>query len=304
VQLVASAHGSYVRGVQTCGSVWSCPTCARKIQSERAREIQQAAGAHAGAFVMVTLTLQHSRGQDLESGIEAVYRAWDSIVRARGYRTWAQRVGLAGYVKAVEVTDGENGWHPHIHALLFVESITPQQEIDLQEYLISKWRNSVIKSGFGFNRHVGAHFVAFTNSADAVAAYLAKGVAFEIAMTVSKDRQSTISQWQLLERAASGDPVAAARWSEFERATRHRRSLTWSRGIRRRLGLGAELTDDEIMERQQEEGEVVVLVPAKSWRRLARLCAPELLVLVAARDNVSIHLLLSRHGLDWSPPDT
>lgn len=38
----ASKKNANLSGVQTCGSVWSCPVCSRRIATQRGREVGQA----------------------------------------------------------------------------------------------------------------------------------------------------------------------------------------------------------------------------------------------------------------------
>jgi len=62
-------HGTATyRGLQTCGSVWTCPVCAAKIAERRRGELVQAMELHKsqGGFVsLLTLTTPHQRGDDL-----------------------------------------------------------------------------------------------------------------------------------------------------------------------------------------------------------------------------------------------
>jgi hypothetical protein len=75
-------------GLQACGSVWSCPVCAGKIQRERSRELGDLAAWARGekhTLAMVTLTVRHTKRMPLvspevdeETG-ELVTGVWDAI---------------------------------------------------------------------------------------------------------------------------------------------------------------------------------------------------------------------------------
>ena len=61
----SKSHGtaSY-GGLQTCGSVWTCPICAAKIAERRRLEIQAAMAQHraqGGEVHLLTLTTPHTR---------------------------------------------------------------------------------------------------------------------------------------------------------------------------------------------------------------------------------------------------
>lgn len=137
------------RGVLTCGSVWSCPMCAARIMTERAAEISQAVETHGRHRVtMVTATIRHASGDSLALLNSVLATAWGAMFAGRAGGALAARLGLAGYVRAAEQTWGrENGWHPHLHALLFTNWIPP---IDAQVALGDRWeamvRNTIARA--------------------------------------------------------------------------------------------------------------------------------------------------------------
>jgi hypothetical protein len=57
---------------------------------------------------------------------------------------------------------------------------------------------------------------------------------------------------------------------EYDRATRGRRALVWSDGLRAELIPEVEELTDEELAALEVEGEVVALVPAADWLRLMR----------------------------------
>ena len=122
----------------TCGSVWACPRCAAVIASRRSEELGNAIrAAHAAGATcyLLTLTMRHRRRDalsELWSGLSTAWRktfgvtAWtgdtgyvrtDGTFRAPRFGD-AERFGVAGLCRAVEVTHGDNGWHLHAHVLV------------------------------------------------------------------------------------------------------------------------------------------------------------------------------------------
>ena len=57
--------------VQRCGSIWSCPVCAKQITEKRREELKQAVNTwqtrHEGAIQLLTLTFSHSKSESLKS---------------------------------------------------------------------------------------------------------------------------------------------------------------------------------------------------------------------------------------------
>jgi hypothetical protein len=99
------------RDVMTrCDLKW-CPTCQRALAARTAeRYAAIAADCHWPLFV--TFTVKHGKEDPVEL-IRHVRRAHTKLRRLR----WWKRAVVGGVV-AYEITHGENGWHPHAHALI------------------------------------------------------------------------------------------------------------------------------------------------------------------------------------------
>lgn len=138
------------QGLMTCGSVWSCPRCSAVIAHTRATEIAAAVREcyrQGGNVYLLTLTMRHTskdRLAQLWDGLSAGWRAafgtrkWTgqrarTVERAGKPTLVAAYVGdaelfdVAGMTRVVEATYGDptrggNGWHLHIHALVFTAS--------------------------------------------------------------------------------------------------------------------------------------------------------------------------------------
>ena len=117
-----------------------CPTCfiARRFKlaneieytvHERERETRRVAHAEKREppqSMLCTLTVRHHMGDPVDLA-KQVRSAWRSLLQTRWWRSFRDRHGIE-FVVAEEVTRGDNGWHPHLHALLM-----PRTAIDLEE---------------------------------------------------------------------------------------------------------------------------------------------------------------------------
>ncbi|WP_100524138.1 hypothetical protein [Mycobacteroides abscessus] len=141
-RMVASLHG-----LMTCGSVWACPRCSAVIADTRAAEIGASVREcyrRGGRVYLLTLTMRHSRRDGLADLWDSLSKGWRSVF---GTRHWtgqkermvqrkgglvvlpeimgdSERFDIAGVTRVVEATYGKpelggNGWHLHIHALVF-----------------------------------------------------------------------------------------------------------------------------------------------------------------------------------------
>lgn len=111
-------------GVTTCGSVWTCPVCAAKIQAERREELGtlvKYARERNLTVAFGTMTLRHHKGLSLGKTWSTLSKCYKAVREDRMVRRHRKALGMDGYVRAVEVTHGGNGWHPHIHQLYLLD---------------------------------------------------------------------------------------------------------------------------------------------------------------------------------------
>jgi hypothetical protein len=226
-------------GLQTCGSVWACPVCSATIRQARGCEVERAATGHlaeAGTLAFATFTLPHTRDLPLRQVLGELRDAFGTLRRGRSWRRL-----LAGYVAAVEITHGLNGWHPHLHVLLFLPAGAGMPD------LTEAWCDAVEKhAGRRPSAEHGARIQPVSaGGGAALATYLTKvqdgyGAASSIHLEMARGdlkrgRRHSRTPFELLEAAAAGDARAHALWREYEDATKGRRCMTWSTGLRDRF---------------------------------------------------------------------
>lgn len=156
--------------LSTCGSPWSCPRCSAVIAVQRAQHIANAIDANSragGSAYFLTLTMRHDRGHSLADLWDGLQYGWRGLVGTPEYRGAPGRVGkdgirsprrigekerfgILGTIRAVELTHGENGWHLHVHALMFMEGDPFENEEHADSYgdlLFKRWSRGVQKAG-------------------------------------------------------------------------------------------------------------------------------------------------------------
>jgi hypothetical protein len=326
-------------GLSTCGSVWSCPVCSAKVLAHRATELQQALETwqgQGGRVVMVTLTMRHQKWQRLKSLWDGLSYAWGAVTSGRAWEDLQNEHGVLtervisqgarrgqlvaeqrlGWVRAVEVTVGDNGWHVHVHAVLFVAGDVSEQAADyMGAAMFQRWRDALVRKGFQapLSGSGGLHVNVWSGETDVLGDYFTKNtyragsraLALEAAAgTLKKGRKDNRTPFEVLaDIVALGDVDDLALWHEWEQGSRNRRQMTWSLGLRDRLEVGQELTDEEIAE-QQLGGEDLVLIEPKGWRRAVALRLHAQLLDAAEADDGGVQLvqLLDRYGIGWNPP--
>lgn len=301
-------------GLQTCGSVHACPTCNAKIAAGRADDLAAAVNRwheRGGSVVLVTLTMRHRHDQRLSDLWEALSYAWSKATSGRGWATDVAAHGsyVAGktripWARAVEATHGANGWHLHVHALVFLAG-----EVDadaLGASMFQRWRDALMRKGLDAPvSHLGGLDVTHVGSAsEAVGRYLAKstwahdaaGAGWEVAGGAMKDgRRGNRAPFAILRSfVETGDLDALDLWREWERASKGRRQLTWSRGLRDLLVLGSEASDEELAAAELD-GETVALIDADSWKWLRHHKAE----LLAAAEVLPLDVLRGTPAAGW-----
>jgi hypothetical protein len=271
---------TYYRGLVTCGSVTACPCCAARVRQARAEEIEAALRqhlGHGGGAAFVTLTLPHDAAVPLRGLWTAISSTWRGLMSGR-HRQGLRDLGVVGTIRAVDVTHGRHGWHPHLHVLLFLEAPAEIEELQaLHRYLRERWSRRVVALGFrepGLYRGVRLLPVS---AGDDVGGYLTKvGEAdephqtpgLELARTDRKAGRAwgSRSPFAILADHHRHRRVSDRRlWEEWMLVSKGRRTLEWSRGLRAELLAEAPERTDEEIATETDPGTPVLLLAPVVW---------------------------------------
>lgn len=281
VRSATKKRASY-RNLMTCGRVWLCPVCAAKISEKRAAELQAAVTLwhrSYGFVFLTTYTMSHKAGQPLKETIDVIQAAFRRMSSGAAWIALADKFGIAGSIRAIEVTHGENGWHPHIHQLVFVypmsDNLVREFESDMREH----WMKMLRKEG---GDGLGLRAFNVKRSEGAVYDYVAKfghppagkgwTLEREIAKASSKmARKEGKTPVQLLDLAGQGDKRAAKLWLEYAVTMGGKRQLRWSPELRKLLKLEAEQTDGEIAKQIDSDYAPFCWLEDADWKLISRL---------------------------------
>ena len=322
-------------GLQSCGSPWSCPWCASKIAAQRQADIAAAVTEwqrRGNVLGLVTLTMRHHNGQRLKTLWDAYAYAWGrvtsgrrwvdaqealGVVMPRTVKVWGRtpagdRIQIGSRntakirvptIRVVEVTVGANGWHVHVHALVFLRAM-PDVKLSRQNRLVralgramfGRWKAGLIAKGLTApSRDSGgldAHVV--TGDASAFGEYFTKNqysgaaaVALEMARADLKAaRGKNRTPFEVLRSVAGasdyrdGDETL---WAEWEQGSRNRRQIQWSPGLRELVKLPeAEKTDEDIAAEEQGGSNVAWIDTSDWYSKVCAIGGAQARVLVAA----------------------
>lgn len=297
VEYVPERKKSRLTGLMRCGSVFVCAWCAWWASESHRQQIARGIenlSPHAQP-IMSTYTLRHKRGESLSEVLGDLLSAYRDMVKSSSWRALMDEYGLIGSIKALEVTYGEGGWHPHLHVISFVAAQTIGDLCNCEQgtnYLpdmneFSSGLQAQVESHFWIpalkryertcERGIGLRVTC--DSAD-VAGYLSKfGRDYEKAWTVEKEASKSMlkegrrqgkTPFELLYDSLRGDSRAGALFVEYARAMEGKASLRWSPGLQSLSDVAS--LDDWQAARTELDGEAIVLaaIPRDVWAQIVR----------------------------------
>lgn len=293
VQKLSSGAPAY-GGLESCSSVWSCPVCSSKIAAYRQTQLSQLMekANSDGKFVsMMTLTQRHNNGQKLDFLWESLSDAWKYTVSCKKYRVFKEQIGLVGYVRAVEVTHGANGWHVHTHILFItdkpIDSLIfyqrgqgmrktpyPLEEFKLKDLFIQRWGERLAKRGIGFDSRIGIDLQQAKKGTEKIlSAYIGKvfgNISAEMTLGNFKKarKKDNRTPFQILADIRTyGDMQDVNIWHIWEKFSTGKRQLIWSRGLKDYADIEDLLTDEEVLS-QDTVRETLFFINRNDWKFL------------------------------------
>lgn len=296
-------HGHAIWGnVQTSSSVWASPLSAASISKTRSKQVAKALETwfeqdeqHSVEFL--TLTLAHNRGQSLKEIWDTLMYAWRGVTGTASWRGGARyegdknRFGIVHWLRTVETTHGKNGWHVHIHCLLFLDkTLTQDQRETMEGRFYERWKRAAKRKGFKAptrERGVKIEQALREKSASELGSYMVKGALSSIADTLSREMMSgqvakqarsedNRTPFQILDSIRRSGDFSSKNpdvqiWREWERSSLGRRQMAWSKAAKQVLGV-LELEDDEAEELSEKTtlGYEVAQVDFDEWNRQQR----------------------------------
>lgn len=291
----------------------SCPYCnaARSEEDRHELSIALAQAERMGYTpVLVTATLRHSHGDNLVDLVAALKDAWNKVFSGRFYMGLKDEWGVLGKVAAHETTYGKNGFHPHIHAIFFLQyQLSPSQIAHFRDLIAEEWLNALGDLGYS---GTWENAIDVRTAESDIAAYIAKygrepkswvwGADSELAKAnMKQSSHDGLTPLELLG-AAAGLPAAVARfvavvggkgdlvsvaarasrlWIEYYWAMKGRARLHWGK-MKHILELDDALYFFEQENPRQDDSYTMVLLFPHAWRQLKRLHLEGDMLLVAA----------------------
>jgi len=280
-----------------------CPVCAAKIAERRSIFLQTCidiALASKWQVYLLTATTPHGIGDELKTVLDRLLKAWHSVTRNRQGVVTKETIQLEGTIRALEVTHGNNGFHPHFHVLLFISSnYGPAYIESLYRPL---WQDCCVKAGLP--RPSDEHGLT-VHDAQQAAKYVAKGL-WGLPEEMTKGHQKTaksekgMTPWGfLMEVLKTGSKRFERLFFIYAEAFKGRKQLTPSLGLYDKLGV-FDLSDEELTAIEEESALVLSELTDDQWRAVLFAKCESQLLDIAERDATQVTQFLNQLKTNYS----
>lgn len=291
-----------------CSSLWVCPVCAPYIAAGRGDEIRESlrlSKERGYGVEWVTLTVRHSREDDLGHLLDLLQQAWHMLMACRAMRKFKEKAGWLAYVRRTEVTYSvSSGFHPHFHVLCYFDhALSDEEHAEFSSLVASMWQRFLLKyEDAGADRTLNAHGykvdrVDLSDDGQVkLAGYVAKissvgGLALEMSNGQGKSgRGDSYGMFEILRLIDLNRPDWKRSWQcrvwlEYYYATKGRKVFHYSAdytrdgeivhaGFRTLFEL-KDREDEEVAEDQAEEyrtqSEAVGVMAVDAWAHVLKL---------------------------------
>jgi hypothetical protein len=235
---------------------------------------------HGSAFG--TFTIPHTINTPLRESLKALRKAYGFMNADRTVKSEMARLSIEGKIRALEITFGLNGWHPHLHTLWLTRNAPSDLDSSiLQAVMLRAFNRSLAKQGYPLaSERRGVLVLPLTLvSGKDHAVYLSKiqdgfGEASTVALEMTrsdlkKGRRKGRVPFEIGESAVKGNAQDLARWLEYRDDIKGAHALEWSPGLKGRLGL-LEVSDEALAEMENSRGPLVASMSPQEYRLAVR----------------------------------
>jgi len=265
--------GGHFGGLETCGNVWTCPTCSSKICATRRDEIKGAEetwlnqNREKNTVYMLTMTMRHTKNDSLADLMAAQTEALSSFFANGSVKRLFASIGCVGRIASFEITYGEStGWHPHLHVLLFCEKQADLTGFEIQ--LRTYWTNALSRQSL-FGNEYSLSLQGATEANNYVSKFAEEFTLSNLKR--SPDGSARYTPFALLQYIydhLEDIPLWAVQaYREFAFTIKGKHQLHWSKGLKARLGV-VDVSDEEIAEMEPHDNIVVTTIDYSVWKRI------------------------------------
>lgn len=337
-------QSAYYYGLMRCSKLWECPVCARKITERRRKELVDLLNAASVSVLsktgrgwvnvpkfnlsMLTFTIGHAASEPCSDVLDRLSRSYARFASGRWYQGFKQVYFVVGTLRALELTHGDRGWHPHYHVLCFHDSYLPtgrnyDKAGEEDTELVEEWATlGITREDF-----LQAARIRWTDSVKAEGGYtdMLRGVDLVVGQPhkyvakvagdrdprewdlptevtkqpVKRARDENRTLIQLLHAYANGDTRAGDLWIEGIDALAGKSHLRPSKGLWDMLNASVTIDDEQASEQEIDEMDrVLASLNWEDWKRIiARDARGQVLEVASNGSDEDLWRLLESFGI-------
>lgn len=266
----------YLSGLSTCSSVWACPVCSNKINEVRSKEVSLVLNHYLKtgySLGMLTLTSQHNSWEGCKVVKYKELGSFNKMIASRKYKDLCKFYRFEGYIRALEVTIGNNGWHPHLHLAIILNN---------DKTALEAFCNAVVNLWVSFNKGTTIEAQNFTPIRDTqgISKYITKwSAADELVKSNHKTskQKSGYTPFGLLrlvkEQGFNSElgAWAAMKFKEYAQTFKGAKQLTYSKKIQEKYKeVIYAKTDADICTEKQEGATPVLFLKNDLFKHIAK----------------------------------
>ena len=285
----SSSKSTSYSGLVQCGSVWTCPVCAGKINERRSSEMRQAfdlAKEQGYQVSLLTLTAPHTSGDKIEDLSVKMRKAITHFWGQRSIKKWKKQNEVLGHIRSFEVRHGQNGWHPHFHILIF----SKESLLSDKDFLLDYWQRAALSAGldcpndYGLDirngDYAGEYINKFANDGEFIKTSSGDNVTWDMADEMTKGntkqgKNGSLSPWDILRKISDESLSDTDRrkyrmlFLFYARAMHGVAQLRWSNGLKKHFHID-EKSDQDLVEEQENDIETVGILNLDEWRYIRK----------------------------------
>lgn len=248
-----------------CQNIHRCPTCSERILKQRGKEIYRLTSAHLKTdkkLGFITLTQKHSKKDSLSKTLNQINSSWRKIQNHTFFKNIKKESLFLGQIKSLEITNTQkNGWHPHLHIIIFWNTNSEKEVEKLQKQIIQKWTKYT-----GNSENAQDQKIIYSNGE--ISDYITKWTASQELTGQNYKNSKGINPFQLLPLTKSNEihfnaktikqsqQISKSLWLEYVEATKGKRRITTSPKLNK-LYKVKEKTEEEIFEEKIQGSKII-----------------------------------------------
>jgi Replication protein len=268
--LMLGPNGAYYTNMVTCKSVWLCAVCAAKVSEERRLIVESVVNGvqnDGGTVLMFTLTQGH-KGFALPKPMRKdLSKRWQKMLGGQAWKQIQADCHILGTCRALEVTYGKNGWHPHLHVLVFLSrDASTESTCKFVPWLMDRWIRYTEADGNDCER--GAQHVRIADSSVNAGDYMSKfGVDWEMTHAHLKRGRTGRAPFQILaDFSEVGWVPDAELFRQYGLAFKGARQLTWSGKARKMYS--PQVADLKRLYKNNPETKTICIINEETMRQI------------------------------------